>query len=821
MKYMTPVWRSVEVVSAIWGRVKRVALPAFCALLAVSAAQAGVITAGTPGKKDLLIAENGKSDAIIVVSPAAGEWERKAAVDLARTIELMTGAKPAMATNEAAIDLALKAKTPMFILGAAAIKVESGLSRELAKVSKKKTLLRADAIVLKRDGNRIFLAGSNDEAQYFAVSELMRRWGCRWFTSSDFGECIPTCDKLLVGDLDYAYGSAFEIRNFWVSWNGDYTGHSEFKYRNMMNTEIVPNGHCLATFTRDIAPGGDIFRVPIAEPATAEHVAKQIAARFAKGERIMLGMEDGVYKSDSPRDKELMSLQYDKYMMMPSMTDAFLEFYNNVARTLRKQYPKSDAKIGFLAYCNITIPPVRKMVAEKALVAYLAPIDIDPIHGMDDPNSPPRQEYRDMLYKWAQVMEGRVAIYDYDQSMLVWRDIPNPSIASIQQDFKHYRKAGILGVSTESRNALGTTFINLYLRGQLLWNPDADVNALLAEFYPAFYGPAAVPMSNYWNAIFKAWANTIVTEHEYFLIPAIYTPELVATLKGQLEAAEAAIQPLKGKASLSRNEKLYLDRMRFTRLSFGIIENYTAMVRAAATEGNYAAAVAAGARALAIREELSLMNPAFTTHNKPGMLESGSAWFPGEIQQYAGLAQCVAGTNGTLVMQLPLEWAFRRDKADQGLKEKWATVTPDLTYWKEKGATYTLDSRKDYPTNQWEVLRTDLYIQAQGVRDPDRQSYTGFGWYRTDLDLKADQVAGKVRLMFPGVFNECWLYVNGECVAERKLGSPMWWFNDYKFEWDVDLAGKLKPGVNSLALRFSNPHHFGGIFRRPFLYQAK
>ena len=27
--------------------------------------------------------------------------------------------------------------------------------------------------------------------------------------------------------------------------------------------------------------------------------------------------------------------------------------------------------------------------------------------------------------------------------------------------------------------------------------------------------------------------------------------------------------------------------------------------------------------------------------------------------------------------------------------------------------------------------------------------------------------------------------------------------NDYRFEWDVDLAGKLKPGDNSLVLRIS------------------
>ena len=48
----------------------------------------------------------------------------------------------------------------------------------------------------------------------------------------------------------------------------------------------------------------------------------------------------------------------------------------------------------------------------------------------------------------------------------------------------------------------------------------------------------------------------------------------------------------------------------------------------------------------------------------------------------------------------------------------------------------------------------------------------------------------------------------------------MWWYNDYKFEWDVDVAGQLKPGKNTITLRLHNPHHLGGMFRRPFLYRA-
>ncbi|NQU11883.1 hypothetical protein HQ590_13900, partial [bacterium] len=64
--------------------------------------------------------------------------------------------------------------------------------------------------------------------------------------------------------------------------------------------------------------------------------------------------------------------------------------------------------------------------------------------------------------------------------------------------------------------------------------------------------------------------------------PAIYTPELIELLRGQLAAAEKLVRPLQGKTNPTRIEKLYLDRMKFTGLSFQVIDHYLAMVRAAA-----------------------------------------------------------------------------------------------------------------------------------------------------------------------------------------------------------------------------------------------
>ena len=326
-----------------------------------------------------------------------------------------------------------------------------------------------------------------------------------------------------------------------------------------------------------------------------------------------------------------------------------------------------------------------------------------------------------MMYAWAKIMQGRLAIYDYDQGMLVWRDIPNPSHQSFRQDVKHYQKAGILGVNTESRNAIATTFLNLHIRARLLWNPDLEVESLLSEFYPKFYGPAAEPMENYWSTIYEAWDNTVCTEHEYFVAPAIYTPEIMAKLKTYMEEEEEIMNKNAiPDQALTRNQRLYRRRMTFTRISFDILDAYMTMVRSAATDIDYQTAVAAGDRGLQARDAMTALGGIFTTTKLEG---DGAPWWPGEVRQYRELLAFTNGSQGELVTKRPLEWAFHRDAERVGLKLGCHEIDLiDLSYWNTHKNEYDADKRKDYPADQWEMIRTDLYAQAQGIRHPNRQT---------------------------------------------------------------------------------------------------
>jgi hypothetical protein len=763
-------------------------LLAILLLVAPFAAHAALVGEAAPNP--LLIVAGRTPKASIVVASDAGKWESKAAADLQAYVKAMSGAELPV------LHAPPRAGAAIFV-GAAALRADPRLAARVASVAKKNPVVQADAIAVQRQGSNLYLAGSNDESHYFAMSWLLQQWGCRWYLPGPFGEVVPDHADLSVAKLDLAYAPPFEIRHYWLSWNGDATGADEFRHRNFMSdARMVGVAQALDRYTSDIAPpGGSHFQVPFSAPATAQHVAGKIEADYAAGKNISLAIADGLYAADA--DLPLIG-EYDRYMLAPSLTDAMLTFYNNVADLLRRKYPQSKAKIGGLAYTNVTLPPRKVTRLAPNIVMWIAPIDIDPNHAMDDPRSPPRQAYRAMLEQWAKVTQGRLAIYDYDQGMLVWRDLPDPSHQVFARDVKEYRRLGLLGLGTESRGAMATVFLNLFFRGQLMWNPDADVGRMLAEFYPAFYGPAAEPMARYWTVIFRAWETTNVTEHEYMAAPAIYTPQLVEGLKRDLEAAEALIQRQRG-----RNDTLYRQRLAFTRQSFDVIANYVAMTTAAAREADYRAAVQSGDAALAARLNLAQMNPTFTTHvigTGAETVKDGAAWFPGEVEHMRALAALTDGTRGSLVAKLPREWSFA---IEQPMPADWVYVGPE-------GAD--AGRNRSMPDAGWRPIRTDLYLEGQGVPAP-----VGHYWYKTTVELEQGQTGGPVHIRFPGLFNEVWLYVNGQPVAHRDYREP-WWRADYRFEWDVDLTGRLRPGSNVIALRGFNPHHFGGLFRRPFLY---
>ena len=99
------------------GEVKSAASPA--------AASKPASVAGTSGPDDLVIADGGRTAAVAVVAPglSRGSWEYRAAADLVKYIEMMSGAKPELADTREKIDSALQGDGPVLLVGSEALRV--------------------------------------------------------------------------------------------------------------------------------------------------------------------------------------------------------------------------------------------------------------------------------------------------------------------------------------------------------------------------------------------------------------------------------------------------------------------------------------------------------------------------------------------------------------------------------------------------------------------------------------------------------------------------------------------------------------------------
>ena len=105
--------------------------------------------------EDLVISTGGRTDAVVVVSPDAGDFERRAADDLAKYIGMMSGDQPAVASSEATISAAMEGTRPLLLVGQQALELKPVLNDAVNAVLKKDPHLRTDGIVVKHEGNRV------------------------------------------------------------------------------------------------------------------------------------------------------------------------------------------------------------------------------------------------------------------------------------------------------------------------------------------------------------------------------------------------------------------------------------------------------------------------------------------------------------------------------------------------------------------------------------------------------------------------------------------------------------------------------------------
>jgi len=156
----------------------------------------------------------------------------------------------------------------------------------------------------------------------------------------------------------------------------------------------------------------------------------------------------------------------------------------------------------------------------------------------------------------------------------------------------------------------------------------------------------------------------------------------------------------------------------------------------------------------------------------------------GTVQQAA--TQAVAQYTDVLEgIRLPREgWKFKLDPEGIGESSGWFNVTMDDADW------------------------GDIQIES-AWGECGHKGYIGNAWYRRTVTLPENPGGTHAILLFGGVDESAWVWVNGTFAGSHDIGPSGW---DKPFRLDVSKLLTWE-GNNQITVRAMNTAHAGGIWR--------
>ena len=173
------------------------------------------------------------------------------------------------------------------------------------------------------------------------------------------------------------------------------------------------------------------------------------------------------------------------------LSDRYFDFANAVADGIRDEFP--DRAIATLAYGDATCdPPVRTKLRDNVIPCVVVPSMGDAIKDVE---------------AWA-AAANRIYAYFH----LHGKQAPKLYAHRFAEYLRFLTKNKTIGICGELHPAtpkLGGSWEidgpRSWIVCRLIWNPDADVDALLDLFCRRFYGAAAAPMRRYYARLEQAW----------------------------------------------------------------------------------------------------------------------------------------------------------------------------------------------------------------------------------------------------------------------------------------------------------------------------
>jgi hypothetical protein len=686
-----------------------------------------------------------------------------AATVLADWIEKMTDVRLEIAYQPSS-------ERPAIYIGAAAIEAGLNLS-DIASPTK-------EGLRIISDGEtKILIAGQNEVSTMKAVCRFLEELGCRYFMDNELGEVYPKTETVSVGKLNITDKPALMLRRIWGS---KWSGQSLWKVWNGAGGLTMSTGHAWGSYIDE-----SLFETHPEYFALRDGRRRKGSWYCTSNPELRRVFADGVISKggynpsvsppdgtgycqcadccaqDDPDNVEPSSGQ-------PSMTNRYVDFLDEVARTVAKVH--ADWLLSFYCYADYTQPPTLNRTLSPNLVAWIAPIRYSRYHRIGSPNSSSRMQLAEVIDGWAAAAE-HIAYRTYNYNLAECL-VPFSKLYVWKHDIPYLKKKGCIGINLETLTNWEIYGPHIYQSIRLAYDPDADSDALMDDYFMKFYGPGAGPfMKQYWLSIDEAFAEMKCESGSFFALHLVYTPQFLQELGALVKkASHAAI-----------DDKTYSARVDMTAQGLENAIQYM-QIRDAMNRGNFAV----GKR---IYEELYARNE---SEDNKGY---GNHYTLNYLQRFIG-EHVTAGAKATappnkVLQVLPDRMKLMYDLQDKGAEQGYHKPELDDSKWKEV-ATYSNT------------------LNAQGL--PDIKSIT---WYRTSISVPRQHA--KLCLFFTEVDGQAvTVYVNGNEVASLDKQAR-------RKPFEVDITSAVKPGDNVVAIKVDHRRitelFLGGIIRPVLLIE--
>ena len=206
----------------------------------------------------------------------------------------------------------------------------------------------------------------------------------------------------------------------------------------------------------------------------------------------------------------------DRKGARPSRTTRFVKTVNEIAARVWAEYPEADLRMW--AYLDYRALP-QGVRPDSRLKLWFCPHGRCYAHALDDPKCARNVEMFDLLRGWQKLVR-KVYLYDY---LTCTPNLYTCNEAVEAHDIRLYRALGLIGWKNEAAfsdaahlgkgaataaERLPSVWQWLYVTGHLLWDPDLDETALLADAEAKYYGAAYPAMAKYQALRRKLWSET-------------------------------------------------------------------------------------------------------------------------------------------------------------------------------------------------------------------------------------------------------------------------------------------------------------------------